>query len=433
MTPLRLQYLLTFAVMGSLLPYLSVYLEGRGLSRTEVGWVLSVQGLAIMVTPIAVTWLADTRLEPKRLLMAMAAGSALGLVGLAVAETFTVLLLFHAFYALAFTAIPPTQDGLFFAAAGQRPIPAGQEGAAVAEEDTPSEPTTKRTGQAGGAGGHRYHLTRVFGTVGFILPSLALFVALRQGVDLVWAVWAAVVSAGLLAVAAGWLPSVKRGSSAEPEKRERAITSLPTAEAARVLTAPRVLGFCIAFWLLNLATGAYYSFYPVYLTDTVGIDQQWIGLISNLGVATELGFMLGFGWLTQKFGLRGIAVAGAVVMGVRFGLLAGEPTAWVAVGTQLLHGPMVLAMHIVPPVYLAERAERVLGAERAAACRASIHGLFFMLVVGTSRLVANPLGGALAEAPGTGGVGVGLTGLFWACGGVTAVALGVLVWPTRKG
>ncbi|MEM6392424.1 MAG: MFS transporter [Planctomycetota bacterium] len=423
MTPLRLQYLLTFAVMGSLLPYLSVYLEGRGLSPTEIGWVLSVQGLAIMVTPIAVTWLADTRLEPKWLLMVMAAGSAVGLVGLAVAETFTVLLLCHAFYALAFTAIPPTQDGLFFAAAGQRPIPAGQEGAAVAEED--AEPTD-------GGSHHRYHLTRVFGTVGFILPSLGLFVALRQGVDLVWSVGAAVVSAGLLALAAAWLPSVKRERGGDTAPRGQALTSLPTAEAARVLTAPRVLGFCIAFWLLNLATGAYYSFYPVYLTNTAGIDAQWIGLIANLGVATELFFMLGFGVLTQKFGLRGIAVAGAVVMAVRFGLLAAEPTPMVAVGTQLLHGPMVLAMHIVPPVYLAERAERVLGAERASACRASIHGLFFMLVVGTSRLVGNPLGGALAEGPGAGGLGVGLTGLFWACGGVTAVAVAVLLWPSRR-
>ncbi|MEM1212088.1 MAG: MFS transporter [Planctomycetota bacterium] len=423
MTPLRLQYLLTFAVMGSLLPYLSEYLDERGLSLTQIGWVLSVQGIAILVTPIAVTWLADTRLEPKRLLMLMAGGAAVGLMGLAWAETFATLLLFHAVYTLAFTAIPPTQDGLFFAAAGRRPrvfSPAGQEGAAVTEDEAGDDDRSSE-----GGGHHRYHLTRVFGTVGFILPSLGLFFALRAGADLVWSVGAAVIASVLLAVAATGLPSVEPGRS---KGVGRAMTSLPTAEAGRVLTAPRVLGFCIAFWLLNLATGAYYSFYPIYLTQAVGIDRQWIGLIANLGVATELGFMLGFGWLTQRFGLRGIAVAGAVTMAVRFVLLAVEPTPWVAVGTQLLHGPMVLAIHIVPPVYLAAEAERVLGPQRAAACRASIHGLFFMLVVGTSRLVGNPLAGGLAESPS-----LGLTGLFGVCAAVTAAALVVLLLPPHRG
>ena len=70
MRGLRAQYFLAFAVLGSVLPYLSVFLSAQGLSDAQVGDVTSVTGLAIMLGPVTMTLLADLRVESRWLLTA---------------------------------------------------------------------------------------------------------------------------------------------------------------------------------------------------------------------------------------------------------------------------------------------------------------------------------------------------------------------------
>ena len=59
---IRAEYFLSFAVMGSLLPYLPVFLAARGLSDAQIGQVLALTGLAVLVTPAIVAALAWPRL-----------------------------------------------------------------------------------------------------------------------------------------------------------------------------------------------------------------------------------------------------------------------------------------------------------------------------------------------------------------------------------
>ena len=78
-------------------------------------------------------------------------------------------------------------------------------------------------------------------------------------------------------------------------------------------------------------------------------------------------------------------------------LLAPPPTVekatrWrshlVAVGTQLLHGLTVLALFVLPPLYLNHRAEP--------AFRNSMQGLYAMLVFGSGRIVGNIFAGQVS-------------------------------------
>ncbi len=165
---------------------------------------------------------------------------------------------------------------------------------------------------------------------------------------------------------------------------------LPTLAAVRALGSPGVRVFCLATFLLQLSAAAYYGFYPVYLTQSVGIEAQWIGLISNLGVLVEVGFMLGCGWLLRKVGMRWLLVLGAGAMAARFVLLGLSPTVVVAVGTQLLHGMTVLVIHVAPPIFLDRRAET--------GYRNSIQGLYAMAVYGVGRILGNLLAGWVGDA-----------------------------------
>ena len=61
----------------------------------------------------------------------------------------------------------------------------------------------------------------------------------------------------------------------------------------------------------------------------------------------------------------------------------------VAVGTQALHGMMVLVLHVAPPVFFNRFA-----AERY---RSSVQGLYAVAIMGTGRIVGNVTAGEVAE------------------------------------
>ncbi|MEM8739268.1 MAG: MFS transporter [Planctomycetota bacterium] len=370
MNPIKRQFFFSFTVMGSVLPYLPVFLAHRGLSMQEIGAVMSVTGLGIMASPVLTTLLADWRVQSRTLLTAVFAVSAASLAWLAGARGFGLLMLAHGAFAIAFAPATALQDGLYF----QRAAELRQAATRAASPHPAVVPA--------------YHSIRVFGTLGFILPSLLLYGLLWWGIDTTAAILcaAACALAGLLNTFT--LPRVKQNDSGQGQ-RPAPRTALPTVAAARAMLEPRVLVFCFALLLLHLAITAYYSFYPVYLTQTVDIPARWIGLISTLGVVIEIGFILGFGVMLRWWGLRRLMAFGALCMAARFGLLGLVPTPSLAVGTQAFHGIMVAVVHVAPPIYLNHRARD--------AFRSSIQGLFAMAVMGTGRIAGNLIGGAVAQ------------------------------------
>ena len=147
--------------------------------------------------------------------------------------------------------------------------------------------------------------------------------------------------------------------------------------------------FCICLFIAHVGNSAYYGFYSIYLTDTVNFSEAWVGPITMLGVVLELGVMTTTGLLSAKFGLKWLIVAGLSLMVLRFALLGLFPNQHVAVWTQVLHGSTVVAIYVVPPIYL-----NALAGDHF---RSSIQGLYAMTVFGPSRIVGNVLGGELAD------------------------------------
>ncbi len=352
---LKAQYFFTFAVFGCVLPYLSVFLaDDRGLDDVEIGYILSFQGVAVLITPVLMTAMADLRVPARALIALMFTLAAIGLACLLGSDTVVLITAAHALFALAFAPITSLQDGLNFA--------------------------VQRDRERRGLARVPYHRVRVWGTFGFMAPSIVIYLGLSAGGSISLVLIAGYLAAGLGAVSAFGLPALR-----EPKDAGGA---LPTLDAARTLLAPRVLGFCVAMWILHLASSAYYAFYPLYLTETVGLAPKWVGLIATGGVAIEVFFMLGFGRMLRRFGLRKLMIVGAGAMVLRFGLMAVFVNAPVAIGTQVLHGIMVLAVHVAPPVYFNHHAD-----DRF---RHSIQGLYAMTVYGTGRIVGNVLAGYVA-------------------------------------
>ncbi len=381
MRAIKTQYLLAFAVMGSLLPYLPLYLRDRGLGDEQIGQVIAMTGLAMALTPALIALLADTRFSSRALLAGVYALGGVSLGAMLGAHSFITLLLAFSGFAIAFAPVHALHDGLTFSEVERR----GMQGLA-------SPP---------------YHRVRVFGTIGFILPSLMLYVALRAGAPVAAAL---VAAAGFCVLGLLNAPRLPR-PAVHPQTGPR---RLPTVDALRTLRQPRLLAYCGGMFLLVMSTSAYYAFYPRYLTDeaVVGIDSRWVGLISSIGVSVEIVFMLGFATLVHRLTLRGLIVIGVLAVVARMLLLGWWVHPAIAVGTQAFHGIQVMVMHVAPPLLL----------NRAAGpgYRSSMQGVYAMGVNGVGRVIGSVLAGYVA--------GVSLTGLFLVSGLLAGLALPLLAW-----
>lgn len=352
------QYLLSFAVIGSIVPYLSILLAHRGLSNLEIGYVTSAASLGVFFTPIFVTLLADTGIPGRYLMAALYAVAGLAAALMLQATTFAEVLVYYALHALAISPVLPLQDGIHFSAQEARK-----------RAGLPEVP---------------YHAARVWGTVGYIVPGMVLYFVLAAPGRMSATIWFAMAFC-----AAGLLYALLVLPATPPPPRGAARSRLPTTAAARAMAEPHVLVFCAAMGLAGIASAAYYYAYPLHLKQRAGVRVEWVGPVTNVGVVLEILFVLGFGWLHRRLGLRRVAYLGTLAVAARMFLLGAFPTPAVAIGTQLVHGLTVIGIGVVPQIFLNERAQP--------GFRNSIQGLYTMAFAGTGRIAGNLLAGAVAN------------------------------------
>ncbi len=374
-----------YAVFGCVSPYLPVYLgDIKGLAPSQIGLVLAVGQSGVLFLPPVMTYLADRYGLVAPLLVGLFGLNVAAMGGLAFAAGFAACLLAVFVNQLANQPQVALTDGLYFTLQRQ-----------------PGAPPVA------------FSAVRVWGTIGFIAPSGAI-VALYPAAGLAVIPYVAAAAAFFGMLNARHLPR-RLARAAVPGSR------FPTAEAVRLLRRPRVALFCAGMGLMIATNAAYYSFYPVYLTQQVGIEARWIGLIANLGVALEIGFMLGFERLRERIGLRGLVIAGLAMSLLRLGLLAFVPTAGAAVALQVGHGLTIVGLLVAPVMYL--------NALAGDGYRNSVQGLYVMLVVGLFAILGNYGSGLLAER--------GLLLLYRTAFAVAAVGglllLTSFLWPVRSG
>jgi MFS transporter, PPP family, 3-phenylpropionic acid transporter len=392
---IRTQYLLAYGAIGCLGPFLPVYLSRQqGLTDAQIGLVLGIGGLAVLLTPVLMTRFADLGFQTRILLAGAFGGGALALGGLSLTTGFAAAASFYLLYSLAERPVGALQDGLYFRARRQ----------ASPDDHVPD-----------------FHRVRVWGTFGFIIPSVALYLLVERtgSTDIILVL--AIVFGLLAALNTRRLPPAEAQVAALPrttDEPSRPPTVAPDADRPRITRAAlehlmhgELRTFMIGMFLVGMASSAWFGFYPLYLTEAVGVDERAIGLAFNVGVVLEIGWMYAFGRLLRRFGLRRLMIAGAGAETLRLLLLAASPTILVAVGTQALHGLVVLITSVAPQVFLDQRAD-----ERI---RSSVQGLYTTIVMGGGRLVGSVLAGQLA--------GFGFRILFGVASGFSALAMVVFI------
>ena len=384
MRGLRAQYFLTFAVLGTVLPYVSVFFRQAGLTAAQVGYAWAIWSAAVVLSPVLVTMAADGRADPRRLMVLGSALTGASLFALGLVRGVAPVLAVWAVYCIASLPVLPLQDGVHFSEQRRR-----------LERGEPQRP---------------YHLVRVWGTIGYIIPSILLFVLLDQGKGLRAALWTGAACAALAALQATRLADPRPRDAAQANAESDAERRLPTVSAARALLQPHLLVFAAAVVLVQMAGSIHAAFYPIYLTEKVGLEQKWLGQASNLAVFVEMFFVFGCGALVRWLGVRWLLLLATLATALRFGLLASFASVPVAIGTQAFHGIFLIAVGVLPQMILDQHA-----GDRF---RHSMQGLFVMLT-GSGRVVASAASGAVATAWGLGGL--------YACAAALCLAASALV------
>ena len=352
---LKAHYFVIYAVFGAVTPYMPLYLRDiKGLSPSEMGTIFAAGQSAVLFMPVVMTYLADRFRLVRPLFVVLFTLNVIAMTALVGAVGFWACLLWIALNRLATQPQVALGDGLYFTL-----------------QADPKQPRSS------------FSVVRVWGTIGFIAPSIVFFVGYEFGGGITWIPWVTAIAAGLGIVNALRLPM--RSAAQKTSVRSK----ISTLEAARVLARPPLALFCLGVGFVIFSNMAFYSFYPLYLTTQVGIDEKWVGPISSLGVGIEVLYILGLDRLKRRFGFAGIIALGALASVFRLACLAYLPTPFFAVVFQVFHGATVLGFMIVPVMYLNAHAEE--------GYRNSIQGLFVVLVSGVFAIAGNIVAGQIAE------------------------------------
>lgn len=284
------QYFAYFATIGVTQPFMSAYLGHVGLTGAQVGTLLALTPLMTLFAPGFWGQLADRTGRPDRLLTVLLAGSLACLVPLVWVRDFRGLALSLGGYSLFISSATLLMDSL-----------ALQRVAAV--------------------GGH-YARLRLFGSLGFIMSTTALGLAVdRIDERIVWTLLA------LMAAALLWSLTLRVDT---PPARKTAPGD------GRVWSA--ALGWLLVASSLHwVACAPFHGTFGLHVTS-LGLPPSVVGLAAGLGVVAEVGVM----FLRPRLALRisdrtllGIALAGGVV---RWAVMASTSNPVVIVAISLLHG-----------------------------------------------------------------------------------------------
>lgn len=365
-TPARLGlfYGAYFLVVGVMVPYWPVWLEGRGMGPEQIGAILAVTFWVKVVANPSVSAVADATGRVRATLTALAGMAVLVFLGFGLLDGFWTYIALAALSAICFQTILPIAEALSLAAVK--------------------------------SGGHDYGKIRLWGSITFIIAALGMGLVIeRLGSE---SVWVALVGCMLV---------VLLSSRVLPETGTRTSRPWSWSAVGALVTRPRFLLFVATAGAVQAGHATYYAFGTLIWLE-MGFQETAIGLLWTLGVVAEI-VLFWFAGRLGKFGSAEVMLAIAIVGTlIRWPLMPYADTPWLAVPLQLLHALTFGAGHLGAMRFLQENTPEGLGATAQA--------LYYALVSGVLMGTVMPIAGFLFQHHGA-------TTAYLAAGGMGLLAL----------
>ena len=296
--PLRLYYLASFAALGAYLPYFPRWLAARGIEGIELGAIIATSPAMGLLAPPLWGMLADALGLRGAVLRVACAGSFVAFAALSLLCVLGVPLGFTALFAIVIAY-----------AAFRSPM--------IMMADVVALETVKATGAS-------YGKLRLFGSVGFLVAS----VAVGRLLDAKELVPLPVAMAGglLLSLACAWTLPAKGAPPASP-----------ALEGARGLLEHRAFPFFLgATFLGQIGHSCYDLCFSLHLAD-LGAEGPLIGVAWALGVLVEIGLMASAKLLLDRFRAPTLCLVALIGATARWALLSGVRSLPLVLALQPLH------------------------------------------------------------------------------------------------
>ncbi len=295
---IRLFYAAYFATMGIILPFFPVYLAGRGMNTEAIGLFTGLLAISrVLAPPLAGRTLDHSTDTSRFILVASLAAAMLALLLPWLLSSVMLALAVLAFGCL-WAVVLPLTDGL---------------SVAVSEADLVD-----------------YGRLRVWGSIGFVVASLAGGIWLAGGNQFRLPYWLAVTSL-VTALAARGFPA-----NALQQKRRSPRAKHFSSSFIRLL---------LVSFLMQASHGAYYGFYSLYLLKA-GYAGWMIGGFWVLGVAAEMVLMWKWSRPVGEAAPALVLSTCLFLASIRWLGIGLTQVWWLLALLQLLHAASFAAFHI---------------------------------------------------------------------------------------
>ncbi|MFP1683935.1 MFS transporter [Alloalcanivorax sp. C16-1] len=294
-------YFLYFGLLGTLVPYWSLYLKDLGFSATTIGLLMAVPHLTKVVAPNVWGWLADRSGARMRIIRLGNLAAAVAFLPVFWADQVWSMAILLAVFSFFWNAVLAQFEVVTLHTLGDQ--------------------------------AHRYSQVRVWGSLGFITCVFLVGTALDH-LPMTLLPWVMSALLWLLWLATLALPAEKG------EARRNADGGL-----VKLLKRRDIQIFMLVAFLMQASHGPYYTFYSIHLEE-MGFRKMTVGTLWSVAVASEVVAFLLMHRLMTRFALNRILLTCLMLASVRWLVVAlcGDSLPWLG-AAQLLHSASYACFH----------------------------------------------------------------------------------------
>ncbi len=277
MKRLSTTYFLYFAQLGVLVPYLGIFLDGRGFTSAQIGELFALITFARIFGPTLWASLADKTGKTISILRLGCGLTVLSFIGIFWAQHFWWIVLTLGLMMMFWTAVLPQLEVITLSEAKLRGI--------------------------------NYGNVRLWGSIGFIV----LTVLTGHLIDAFGSEMPIYVSCAVLAL-------LFLSTLLITTPQEHLEVSQETGYQWRAVFKPVFVVFLLSATLLQVSFGVYYGFFALYMRD-LGHSGQLTGFLIAIGVAAEVLIFILAGRLIAKFGVKWLLIVSIGLTAIRWLIL----------------------------------------------------------------------------------------------------------------
>ncbi|MEC9369605.1 MAG: MFS transporter [Pseudomonadota bacterium] len=375
-------YASIFLMVGVFMPYFPVWLDSRGMTSGQIGFILAAPlYIRIFLTP-AIAFAADRSGDRRKVLVLLGAGTLFSCVMFGLTSDFWTILAVMIIYSVFWTTVMPLTEVV------------AMEGVRAAGLD--------------------YGRMRLWGSWSFIVANFGGGFAVQY--------WGAPASLWMMLLAASF---VLAGACNLPRPTGKGLLRSATRVPVIRLRDAILLARTPLFLLFLLATAAVQSTHAVLYAfgvlhwRSLGISTGLIGALVAFSVLAEIVLFSRSARVVAAIGPAGLIAAGAGAAVIRWSITAFDPPVAVLFAVQLLHGLTFGAAHLGAVHFISQAVPQ--------AAAATAQGLYASITAG---LV---MGSAFALAGWLYGIYGGLAYLAMSVTGAVGLAAALLLMRTWDG